>query len=103
MRLSRSPSPATSSSQTIAPATALSQFDIAAGWTDVDLVLDYTPSTSSDPANIAVTLPAAPTTSRPYRLVLAGSGPTPVVGLVGGAPAPIAGGTDLTFTIGASS
>ncbi len=90
---------------TIAPATTLSQFDTAVGWTDVDLNngLDYTASTSTHPATLDVTLPAAPSD---VPLVPAGARwhrPHARRRARRRAPAPLAGGTDLAFTIGASS
>ena len=90
---------------TIAPGTSLSQFDDPTGWTAVPLsgALAYTAPAGTTPANLVLTLPDVPTATRSYRLVLAGTGPTPVVGLVDGLPTPLNGGNDLTFTIGVAT
>jgi hypothetical protein len=45
------------------------------------------------PATLTVTLPAPPTDQLTYRLVLRGTGPTPLVGMVNGRPAALAGWT----------
>jgi len=45
------------------------------------------------PATLTVTLPAPPTDQLTYRLVLRGTGPTPLVGMVNGRPVALAGWT----------
>ena len=47
--------------------------------------------TFDDPQTLRFELPAAPTADVSYRLVLRGTGPTPLVGLVDGRPVPLAG------------
>jgi len=46
---------------------------------------------AGQPSSIAFDLPAAPTGQTVYRAVLVGTGPAPLVGLVDGAPVPLAG------------
>jgi hypothetical protein len=90
---------------TVVPAMALHQMDATAAsptWDPVDLtavgVVTYLPPDPGPPATraaIIVELPAVPSATEAYRLVLIGTGPTPMVGLVDGRPAPLAGGRDV--------
>jgi hypothetical protein len=84
---------------TIAGALRVHSFDAAAAdpkWEPVDVssTTTYTPAAAGPPATgatIAVKLPSPPTADRTYRLVLRGTGDTPLVGLVDGRPVPFAG------------
>jgi hypothetical protein len=83
---------------TIDAALEVRELDAAAttpAWSDpVAVTAAYAPAqpgTPPTPATITITLPAAPTDQLTYRLVLRGSGPTPLVGLVDGRPVALAG------------
>lgn len=84
---------------TIAGALSVHRFDAAAAdprWDPLDVTgtTSYTPSDPGPPATaatIAVGLPAEPTATVSYRLLLRGTGDTPLAGLVAGRPLPLAG------------
>jgi hypothetical protein len=84
---------------TIAGALSVHSFDATAAdprWDPVDVsgTTGYTPSDPGPPATaatITVGLPAGPTASVSYRLLLRGTGDAPLAGLVAGRPLPLAG------------
>ena len=86
---------------TVAEALELRSFDATAAAPAWSAPLTVTPTVLAAsegppavPASIAFDLPdppGAPTADLSYRLVLRGTGPTPVVGLVDGVPVPLAG------------
>lgn len=71
---------------TVGPALEVRAFDAATGWGDP---IPLTPAIT--PGSVTFELPATPTDEVSYRLVLRGTGPTPLVGLVAGRPVPLAG------------
>jgi hypothetical protein len=75
---------------TVGPALEVRAFDASAAepaWGDPITVAP----TFDDPQTLRFDLPAAPTADVSYRLVLRGTGPTPLVGLVDDRPLPLAG------------
>jgi hypothetical protein len=84
---------------TLAPAFSLHRFDAAAAdpaWQPaaVDLTAAYTPAAAgppATPARVVFELPEEPTASLTFRLVLRGTGETPLVGLAGNRPVAFAG------------
>jgi len=90
---------------TVRQALELRSFDRAAGargWSDPlsveAAVTPVRPETPPVPATVTFDLPAPPTEDLSYRLVLRGTGPTPLLGIVGdpdapnvGQPVPLAG------------
>jgi hypothetical protein len=85
---------------TLAGAFELHQVDTAAvapapAWsTPPTPALTYVPAAAAPaatPATITFQLPAAPTATVGYRMTLRGTGPQPLVGLVGGRVVPLAG------------
>jgi hypothetical protein len=83
---------------TIEAALEVRSFDAAAAspvWSDpVAVTTTFAaaqPGPPEVPATITVTLPAPPTDQLTYRLVLRGTGPTPLVGLADGRPVALAG------------
>lgn len=89
---------------TVAGGLELRSFDASAAapaWSapiDVTGSLAVAPATPGPPA-VTFDLPSDPTADLSYRLVLRGTGPTPIVGLVGGRPVPLNGGRDAAETI----
>ncbi|MEV1319946.1 hypothetical protein AB0J14_28145 [Micromonospora arborensis] len=82
----------------VAQALEVHAFDTAAAQPKWGPRLKLTPTVTRQhtvqpptPARIEFTLPTAPTSTRSYRLVLRGTGPTPLVGLVDRRPVPLAG------------
>ncbi|WP_214407990.1 hypothetical protein [Pseudonocardia lacus] len=76
---------------TVGPALELRSFDASAAepaWSDPAVVT----VTFDDPQTLRFDLPTPPTADLSHRLVLRGTGPTPLVGLVDGRPVPLAGG-----------
>ncbi|WP_138760697.1 hypothetical protein [Modestobacter altitudinis] len=71
---------------TVAAALEVRPFREATGWEE-PVPLAPTPATD----RVTFDLPAEPTDEVTYRMVLRGTGPTPVVGLVDGRPVPLAG------------
>jgi hypothetical protein len=71
---------------TVPQALEVRSFTAEAGWGE-PLAIGPT----VEPERITFELPAAPTEEVTYRLVLRGTGPTPLVGLVDGRPVPLAG------------
>ena len=82
---------------TIAGALSVHRFDTAAADPRWDPVTPSPAYTAADdgppatPATITFTLPEEPTPERTFRLLLRGTGDTPLVGLVGNQPVPLAG------------
>ncbi len=83
---------------TLADAIEVRSLDTAAmpaAWSaPLAVVPTFVPSAAGPPATdatIAFDLPAAPTATVSYRMVLRGSGPTPLVGLVANRPVPLNG------------
>lgn len=79
---------------TIAGALTVHQFDAAAPeWVEVDVSgsLDPDPATTPATATISFDLPAEPTADLTFRLMVRGTGDTPLVGLVDNRPIPLAG------------
>jgi hypothetical protein len=90
---------------TVAQALELRSFDRSAGvqgWSDPlpvqPVVTPAQPGTPPAPATVTFDLPASPTADLSYRAVLRGTGPTPLLGIVGqpdapnvGQPVPLAG------------
>lgn len=83
---------------TVGPALAVRAFDAAAAepvWgppLDVDpQVTPRAAGTPPTPARITFTLPDAPTATLSYRMVLRGTGPAPLIAMVGRHPVPLAG------------
>jgi hypothetical protein len=72
---------------TVPQALDVRPFSVDAGWGEP---VPLTPVTTAD--RITFDLPAAPTADVSYRMVLRGTGPAPLVGLVDGRPVPLAGG-----------
>lgn len=89
---------------TVAGGIELRAFDASAAaptWgpaLDVSGSLDPVPA-DPGPPGFAFDLPSEPTADVSYRLVLRGTGPTPIVGIVGGRPVPLGGGRDVAETI----
>jgi hypothetical protein len=75
---------------TVPGAVQVRAFEEATGWGDP---VPLNPSVADEPAGSVLTfdLPVPPSDTVTYRLVLAGTGPTPLVGLVDGRPVPLAG------------
>jgi hypothetical protein len=75
---------------TLAGALEVRSFEEATGWSDP---VPLTPSVTDGPAGsvLSFELPAPPDGGLTYRMSLAGTGPTPLVGLVDGRPVPLAG------------
>ncbi|MGY1679365.1 hypothetical protein [Geodermatophilus sp. SYSU D01176] len=71
---------------TVPQALDVRRFDVQDGWSDP---LELTPETTAD--RVTFDLPAPPTDEVTYRVLLRGTGPTPLVGLVDGRPVPLAG------------
>jgi hypothetical protein len=83
---------------TVAGALDLRLFDASATTPAWGPPIEVTPAVTGRrtgpqavPARIRFTLPETPTPDRTYRLVLRGTGPAPLVGLVGRRPVPLAG------------
>ncbi|SFO74860.1 hypothetical protein SAMN05660464_0937 [Geodermatophilus dictyosporus] len=71
---------------TVPTALEVRPFRVDTGWGDP---VPLTPALTAD--RVTFDLPAAPTEDVTYRMVLRGTGPTPLVGLVDGRPVPLAG------------
>lgn len=83
---------------TLADAFELRSLDLSSAtpaWSaPIATPLVYTAAQASPtpvPASLAFDLPAAPTADVSYRMILRGTGPTPLVGNVGGRPIPLSG------------